>query len=79
MTVHTQIAPVSGDIIEVALNRLKKSPRNARITAHKSADVETLASQYWHAAQIGTPHVLDGSELDRVRARFAEYGQKKKR
>jgi L-fuculose-phosphate aldolase len=44
-----------------------------------AAEVETLASQYWHAAQIGTPHVLDGAELARVRARFAEYGQKKRR
>jgi len=44
MTVHTNIAPVSGEVIEVALNRLKKSPRNARITPHKSADVETLAA-----------------------------------
>lgn len=44
-----------------------------------AAEVETLASQYWHAAQLGTPHVLDHAELDRVRARFAEYGQKKKK
>jgi L-fuculose-phosphate aldolase len=40
-----------------------------------AAEVETLAGQYWHAAQIGTPHVLDHEELQRVRARFAEYGQ----
>jgi L-fuculose-phosphate aldolase len=40
-----------------------------------AAEVETLAGQYWHAAQIGTPHVLDHDELQRVRARFAEYGQ----
>jgi L-fuculose-phosphate aldolase len=40
-----------------------------------AAEVETLASQYWHAAQIGTPHVLDHDELDQVRARFREYGQ----
>jgi L-fuculose-phosphate aldolase len=40
-----------------------------------AAEVETLAGQYWHAAQIGTPHILDGDELTRVRARFAEYGQ----
>ena len=40
-----------------------------------AAEVETLAAQYWHAAQIGTPHVLDGDELLRVRSRFAEYGQ----
>lgn len=44
-----------------------------------AAEVETLASQYWHAAQLGTPFVLDHAELDRVRARFAEYGQKRKR
>src|SRR5512139_1989845 len=42
-----------------------------------AAEVETLAGQYWHAAQIGTPHVLDGDELNRVRARFAEYGQQR--
>ena len=44
-----------------------------------AAEVETLASQYWHAAQLGTPHILDGEELARVRARFAEYGQGKPR
>ncbi len=44
-----------------------------------AAEVETLASQYWHAAQIGSPHVLDGEELGRVRARFAEYGQQRPR
>ena len=42
-----------------------------------AAEVETLASQYWHAAHLGTPHVLDHDELTRVRARFAEYGQHK--
>jgi len=40
-----------------------------------AAEVETLASQYWHAAHLGTPHVLDRDELARVRHRFAEYGQ----
>ena len=44
-----------------------------------AAEVETLASQYWHAAQLGTPHVLDREELARVRARFAEYGQTRPR
>ena len=41
-----------------------------------AAEVETLASQYWHAAQLGTPHVLDHAELERVRAGFASYGQR---
>jgi L-fuculose-phosphate aldolase len=40
-----------------------------------AAEVETLAAQYWHACQIGAPHVLDRDELARVRHRFAEYGQ----
>jgi L-fuculose-phosphate aldolase len=44
-----------------------------------AAEVETLASQYWHAAQIGTPHVLDRQELDEVRTRFQDYGQAKPR
>ncbi len=42
-----------------------------------AAEVETLASQYWHAAQLGTPHVLDRDELAEVRNRFSEYGQHK--
>lgn len=40
-----------------------------------AAEVETLAAQYWHAAQLGTPHVLDRDELLEVKARFGEYGQ----
>jgi L-fuculose-phosphate aldolase len=42
-----------------------------------AAEVETLASQYWHASQLGQPQVLPGEELRKVRARFAEYGQTK--
>jgi L-fuculose-phosphate aldolase len=44
-----------------------------------AAEVETLAAQYWHAVQIGSPHILDHTELDAVRARFAEYGQQRPR
>jgi L-fuculose-phosphate aldolase len=44
-----------------------------------AAEVETLASQYWHAAQLGTPHVLDRQELAEVRNRFSEYGQQRPR
>jgi L-fuculose-phosphate aldolase len=43
-----------------------------------AAEVETLAAQYWHAAQVGTPFVLDREELLRVRDRFGEYGQRPK-
>ncbi|HEY0478673.1 MAG TPA: class II aldolase/adducin family protein [Kofleriaceae bacterium] len=42
-----------------------------------AADIETLASQYWHAAQLGQPHVLPSDELDRVRLQFAGYGQRR--
>jgi L-fuculose-phosphate aldolase len=44
-----------------------------------AAEVETLAAQYWHAVQVGTPHVLDRPELARVRQRFAEYGQQRRK
>ena len=44
-----------------------------------AAEVETLASQYWHAAQIGQPHILPREELLAVRERFAAYGQIKPR
>ena len=44
-----------------------------------AAEIETLASQYWHAAQLGTPHILDADELARVRAKFAGYGQARPR
>ena len=46
-------------------------PRALRL----AAEIETLAAQYWHAAQLGQPFVLDSEELGRVRQRFAEYGQ----
>ena len=42
-----------------------------------AAEVETLASQYWHAASLGQPHVLPREELLEVKNRFAEYGQAK--
>ncbi|HEX7840758.1 MAG TPA: class II aldolase/adducin family protein [Kofleriaceae bacterium] len=40
-----------------------------------AAEIETLAAQYWHAAQLGQPYVLPHDELDRVRHQFAGYGQ----
>jgi L-fuculose-phosphate aldolase len=43
-----------------------------------AAEVEILAAQYWHAAQLGPPHVLPSDELDRVRTRFADYGQSRR-
>ncbi len=44
-----------------------------------AAEIETLAAQFWHALQAGVPVILDREELARVRAKFATYGQQKRR
>jgi L-fuculose-phosphate aldolase len=44
-----------------------------------AAEIETLAAQFHHALQVGTPVILDREEMARVRAKFATYGQAKKR
>jgi L-fuculose-phosphate aldolase len=44
-----------------------------------AAEVETLAAQYWHASQMGTPHVLDRDQLMQVRHRLQTHGQPKRR
>lgn len=36
--------PKSGDVLFIPLNRLKKSPKNARKTPHTKAEIETLAA-----------------------------------
>ncbi|MBI1198309.1 MAG: chromosome partitioning protein ParB [Phenylobacterium sp.] len=44
MTEQAQIVHQDGDVIDVPLNKLKKSPRNARRTPHAEADIEALAA-----------------------------------
>lgn len=44
MTEHAHIVHQDGDVIDAPLNKLKKSPRNARRTPHAEADIETLAA-----------------------------------
>lgn len=44
MTQQTEVIHQDGDVIEVPLNKLKKSPRNARRTPHAAADIEALAA-----------------------------------
>ena len=39
-----------------------------------AVEVETLAAQYWRALQVGRPHLLDAEEMQRVLARFKDYG-----
>lgn len=44
MTAKAKIESQSGNVIFVPLNRLKKSPRNARKTPHSEAEIEALAA-----------------------------------
>jgi ParB family chromosome partitioning protein len=44
MTQQVETIHQNGDVIEVPLNKLKKSPRNARRTPHAEADIEALAA-----------------------------------
>lgn len=40
-----------------------------------AVEVETLARQYWQALQVGKPKLLGAREMDRVLAKFADYGK----
>jgi ParB family chromosome partitioning protein len=44
VTQQTHIVHQDSDVIDVPLNKLKKSPRNARRTPHAESDIETLAA-----------------------------------
>lgn len=45
-----------------------------RRAAWLAVEVETLAAQYWHALQVGEPHVLPDDEIARVKELFRTYG-----
>jgi L-fuculose-phosphate aldolase len=68
-----------GDACLLANHGMVALGRSLASALRLAAEVETLAAQYWHAAQLGTPHVLSRDELVKVRARFAEYGQQRPR
>ncbi len=40
-----------------------------------AVEIEALAAQYWHALQIGVPHILPDEEIARVIEKFKSYGQ----
>ncbi|UTP39782.1 ParB N-terminal domain-containing protein [Phenylobacterium sp. LH3H17] len=68
MTAQSEIQsrPGHGAVIEVPLNRLKASPRNARRTPHAKADVEALAASIAAKGVIQPPVVepeMDGDGL----------------
>lgn len=52
MTVTVQSEAVSGDQIFVPLNKLKKSPKNARKVPHSEATIEALAGSIHHKGMI---------------------------
>jgi L-fuculose-phosphate aldolase len=67
-----------GDACLLANHGMVALGRSLPAALKLAAEVETLAAQYWHAAQVGTPFVLDRAQLLEVRDRFAEYGQRPK-
>ncbi|MFI0844914.1 class II aldolase/adducin family protein [Mesorhizobium sp. IMUNJ 23232] len=48
---------------------------NLKRAAWLAVEIEALASQYWHALQVGVPYVLPDEEIARVAERFKSYGQ----
>lgn len=40
-----------------------------------AVEVETLAKQYWYAARMGEPVILDDAEMTDILARFKTYGK----
>jgi len=58
MTQEIETIRESGAVVDVPLNKLKKSPRNARRTPHAEADIEALA------ASIATKGVLQAPVVE---------------
>lgn len=48
---------------------------NLKRAAWLAVEIEALACQYWHALQIGTPHILPDAEIANVAEKFKSYGQ----
>ena len=54
---QTTIVPPSGTVLDIPLNRLKKSPNNARKTPHPKADIEALAASIVANGMLQSPVV----------------------
>ena len=48
---------------------------NLKRAAWLAVEIEALACQYWHALQVGTPHILPDAEIANVAEKFKSYGQ----
>jgi ParB family chromosome partitioning protein len=66
MTDQAQIIPQDGDVIDVPLNKLKASPRNARRTPHAPTDVEALAASIAVKGVLQAPVVEPETDADGV-------------
>ncbi|MBI1198701.1 MAG: chromosome partitioning protein ParB [Phenylobacterium sp.] len=64
MTDQAQIIPQDGDVIDVPLNKLKASPRNARRTPHAPADIEALAASIAVKGVLQAPVVEPETDAD---------------
>jgi len=75
LALHAVTALRGGDACLLANHGLVALGTTLARALRLAAEVETLAAQYWHAAQLGNPYILDRDQLAAVRQRFAEYGQ----
>jgi len=64
MTQQTEVIHQDGDIIDVPLNKLKKSPRNARRTPHAVGDIEALAASIAVKGVLQAPVVEPETDAD---------------
>jgi L-fuculose-phosphate aldolase len=48
---------------------------NLKRAAWLAVEIEALASQYWHALQVGVPYILPDEEIANVAEKFKSYGQ----
>ncbi|MDP3115943.1 MAG: ParB/Srx family N-terminal domain-containing protein [Phenylobacterium sp.] len=64
MTQQIEVIHQDGDIIDVPLNKLKKSPRNARRTPHAEADIEALAASIAAKGVLQAPVVEPETDAD---------------
>jgi ParB family chromosome partitioning protein len=71
MTAKLQIVTESGVEIDVPLNKLKKSPKNARKVPHSEAHIEALAASF-RAKRMLQPLVVE-PELDEAEAPTGSY------
>jgi ParB family chromosome partitioning protein len=64
MIQEIEVIHQDGDVIDVPLNKLKKSPRNARRTPHAEADIEALAASIAVKGVLQAPVVEPETDAD---------------